>query len=270
MSEAKQFVFKERFSVLRGKRTQLEFAEFLGISRASVSFYEKGDRVPDAIILARIASRCNVSADWLLGLTDNATSDISLKSVCKYMGLSETSIENLRIAKNSYFDNDFVEFVDNFFSSSSFSIFIHNLYHFYCSSIADYIIRLIWSQCIDEPMPECGFIDEKPNGFSQFMDLLNLVIDSDIISPVIRDFIEEDGIFKLSGDESPFKLLHDLFINQNLRDMYSYIAEKSFRSLIDEVDELSDKIKFKLLKNIIIPYFEKEEGDHAEHNKTDK
>ena len=267
MSESKQFVFKERFSILRGKKTQLEFAEFLGISRASVSFYEKGDRVPDAIVLAKIALKCNVSADWLLGLTDNATSDISLKGVCKYMGLSENSIEHLvRIAKDSYYENDFV---DKFFESSSFSVFIHDLYHFYCSSIADYIIKLIWSLCIDEPMPECGFIDEKPNGFSKFIDLLDSVIDSDIINPFIKNFIEEDGIFKLNHDESPFKLLHDLYINQNLRDMYSYIAEKSFRFLMHEVDSWSDDIK-SMLKNTIKTSLMEDGKIHAEHNETDK
>lgn len=50
-----------------------EFAELLGMSRQTVGFYLNGDRIPDALGILRIAEKCNVSADWLLGLSDIAT-----------------------------------------------------------------------------------------------------------------------------------------------------------------------------------------------------
>ena len=61
--------FKDRFAKLRAenKMTQKAFAEFLGIARPTVGFYENGERIPDAQILAQIADRCGVSSDWLLG-----------------------------------------------------------------------------------------------------------------------------------------------------------------------------------------------------------
>lgn len=72
--EEKRFpIFAKRLEELRGKRSQEEFAQFLGVSRPTVSYYESGARVPDAIILRQIAERCGVSADWLVGLADTRT-----------------------------------------------------------------------------------------------------------------------------------------------------------------------------------------------------
>lgn len=92
--------FQGRFNELRqGYKSQKEFAEFLGISRPTVGFYENGDRFPDALALKNIAKKCNVSADWLLGLTDVKTTDADLKAVCEYTGLSEMAIKTLRAMK---------------------------------------------------------------------------------------------------------------------------------------------------------------------------
>ena len=62
-------IFTERFRELQGARSNTEFAEFLGISRQTVGFYWNGDRAPDAVTLTKISEKCNVSSDWLLGLS---------------------------------------------------------------------------------------------------------------------------------------------------------------------------------------------------------
>lgn len=71
MDNIKFPTFAKRFYQLRGDMSQDEFSKYLGISRPTVGFYENGVRVPDAMILLKIAERCNVSADWLLGLSDS-------------------------------------------------------------------------------------------------------------------------------------------------------------------------------------------------------
>lgn len=62
--------FRERFRELQGDMSNTEFAEFLGMSRQTVGFYCNGDRIPDALAVADIAQKCNVSTDWLLGLSE--------------------------------------------------------------------------------------------------------------------------------------------------------------------------------------------------------
>lgn len=89
-------IFADRFRELQGNRSNTEFAAFLEMSRQTVGFYLNGDRIPDALNLRQICKKCNVSADWLIGLTDTRTLDIKLKAVTRYTGLSEKAIEAIR------------------------------------------------------------------------------------------------------------------------------------------------------------------------------
>lgn len=88
-------IFTERFRELQGARSNTEFAEFLGISRQTVGFYWNGDRVPDAITLIKIAKKCEVSADWLLGLSNEKEMNGDLAQAARYTGLPAKSIEIL-------------------------------------------------------------------------------------------------------------------------------------------------------------------------------
>jgi transcriptional regulator with XRE-family HTH domain len=86
--------FCKRFNELRGEKTQAEFAEFLKMSRPTIGFYENGERLPDALALKNIAEKCNVSTDWLLGLSDNK--DSKNAAFGKDLGLSDKAIEKMR------------------------------------------------------------------------------------------------------------------------------------------------------------------------------
>ena len=63
-------VFATRLKELRGKITQGRLGEALGVSRGSVSFYENGERTPDADFLIKASRYFNVSTDYLLGLSE--------------------------------------------------------------------------------------------------------------------------------------------------------------------------------------------------------
>ena len=100
-NEARQMkmpIFAERFNELRGERTQADFAEFLGISRPTVGFYENGERIPDAFILKQIAEKCGVTTDYLVGLRDNKTYEDA--NIGELTGLSDAAIEVLKMAAN--------------------------------------------------------------------------------------------------------------------------------------------------------------------------
>lgn len=88
---------KEKLLELRKsqKMTQIEFANFVGVSSSSIGLYETGERIPDAEILFRIATKCNVSADYLLGISNVKTTEPKPKSICEYTGLSEAAINEL-------------------------------------------------------------------------------------------------------------------------------------------------------------------------------
>jgi transcriptional regulator with XRE-family HTH domain len=101
--------FAQRFSSLRSGKTQSEFAELLGISRPTVGFYESGERIPDAITLGRIARICNVSADWLIGLSDVKSVERNIQVAAATLGISGKAAENLaRISTEAEDDNLFI------------------------------------------------------------------------------------------------------------------------------------------------------------------
>lgn len=52
---------------------QEEFAQKIGISRASLSYYENGTRTPDISILTKIYEATGASIYYLLGITDSIT-----------------------------------------------------------------------------------------------------------------------------------------------------------------------------------------------------
>lgn len=92
-------MFRDRFELLRQERdlSNTDFAKFLEMSRQTVGFYLNGERVPDALTLIKIAEKCNVSSDYLIGLTDIRSPDLNIQAVSKETGLSEKCLEALRI-----------------------------------------------------------------------------------------------------------------------------------------------------------------------------
>lgn len=68
-------VFSRRLRELRGlsEMSQGEAAKSIGVTKSSMSLYECGVNLPDAEKIAAIARLYNVSADYLLGLSDFRT-----------------------------------------------------------------------------------------------------------------------------------------------------------------------------------------------------
>ena len=93
-------VFSERLTQLREDRglKRQEVADALEISRASLEYYEKGQRKPDIEVAARIAKYYGVSTDYLVGVSAaqvTASVNETLKTVCDYLGISEASAEQV-------------------------------------------------------------------------------------------------------------------------------------------------------------------------------
>lgn len=93
--------FHAAFLDLMGDMTLQEFADKLGMSRATVGFYAAGKRIPDALGIKTIAEKCNVSADWLLGLSEIKSQESDIRATCKTTGFSEKAVETLNILKSS-------------------------------------------------------------------------------------------------------------------------------------------------------------------------
>lgn len=87
--------FRENLNKLMGELSVTEFAQKIGLSRQTVGFYLNGDRIPDCETLVQICSKCDVSANWLLGLSNVKNPDSSIAAITRSTGLSEQSVERL-------------------------------------------------------------------------------------------------------------------------------------------------------------------------------
>lgn len=96
-------IFAARLKELRDQKgqTQEQFAkslsELYGVStsRGSISFYEKAERTADVEFVAAVAKYCNVSTDYLVGITESRTIDTNIKSICEATGLKEEIVKGL-------------------------------------------------------------------------------------------------------------------------------------------------------------------------------
>lgn len=88
-------VFRERLRQLMGEMSVTEFANTIGLSRQTLGFYLNGNRIPDCEMLVQICNKCNVSANWLLGLSDTKSLDTNVAAVMQYTGLTEDNVNYL-------------------------------------------------------------------------------------------------------------------------------------------------------------------------------
>ncbi len=90
-------IFAKRLIKLREERgiSQQELADVLGITRQSLSLYEKSERTINIELLGKIATHLKVTTDYLLGLTNTQTIDADERAVCDYTGLSDASLHNI-------------------------------------------------------------------------------------------------------------------------------------------------------------------------------
>lgn len=103
--EARFPIFQERFLKERQRRelSQADFAVFLGLSRPTIGFYENGERLPDALTLKKIAEKCEVTSDYLLGLSINSKPENA--DIGKRLGLSDTAIHILELHNTTGVDS---------------------------------------------------------------------------------------------------------------------------------------------------------------------
>ena len=96
--------FCERFKALRKETglSQEAMAKYLGISRVSLTYYEKADqengRLPDAENLIAICDKLNCSADYLLGFTNERSGSASMfEKIDVLTALNSIGISNSHI-----------------------------------------------------------------------------------------------------------------------------------------------------------------------------
>lgn len=138
---------------------QKELAKKIGVNDNVISYWCSGSRTPNTQQIIQICNVLGVSADYLLGLTDVATTDKDLQYICDYTGLDEKAIQKLRLytqGADSFFVNPTNEYknlinvqktvINNFLNSRCFD---------------DLTTRFTTQQSINEDV--CNILNEIKN-----------------------------------------------------------------------------------------------------------
>ena len=104
--------FARRLEKLRKEAdlSQTQLAEALGVSRGSVSYYEKDERTAGIDFLIAAANYFNVPSDWLLGLTNTRESENV--NIGERTGLSDEAIDVLHKSRASAIADGFYPYCD--------------------------------------------------------------------------------------------------------------------------------------------------------------
>lgn len=134
--ETSQKVFPMRLTSLMVERNinQPQLADVLGVRRQTISNYANGQSSPDWETLVKIALFFNVSADYLLGLREDPTTDRDVQFVSDYTGLAAEAVETMH--RFAFMHNNFLysHWLENFglfitFFYESFLVEMDSLRH---------------------------------------------------------------------------------------------------------------------------------------------
>lgn len=109
--------FSKRLREIRKKSglSQEKLAKELEISKSALSYYEKGERIPDIVFLDKVCIYYNVSFDYLMGYSNAMNPKVA--SIVDETGLSEEAV-NILIEE---FDNDYISnILDKLIKSKNF------------------------------------------------------------------------------------------------------------------------------------------------------
>lgn len=166
-------IFKRRLKELRGDTKQQEVANAIGISRATLGYYENGDRKPDIEVLARIAEYFHVSCDYLLGFTDVKTPNEEVQNISNLTGLNEHSAsflaDNYKLSIQKT-DDPFeaeptiaqllIKTLDALLSEQT-DLLSHIIYYLYCNFDYFYDDYCFKDESLYRHITELGLFDKK-------------------------------------------------------------------------------------------------------------
>lgn len=198
-------IFASRIKELRGTKTLQEVANEIGITRVALGYYEKGERKPDIEILHRIATYYQVSCDYLLGLSDVKTPDISIKEICQKTGLSEHATQKLYYYNSNPGFNRCINALNLMFNSQNFE---NALYH-----IPDYMEKVKIDEILRKQRKE------------RQIEVANLYADQD-----------PHKAYNWPYADNLEKNFHE---NETSMYLQEYIVDKNFRYVIRELERIS-------------------------------
>lgn len=124
-TKCKNIILIDRLKKLIDTKTREEIASGIGCDISTVTKHYTEDRTVTTDYLVKYAQYFHVSTDYLLGLSDVATTDKDIQFICDYTGLNQNTIESLHmkmIQSSLKSDIDFINYFITYGSTINFSV----------------------------------------------------------------------------------------------------------------------------------------------------
>lgn len=210
------------------KVTQADIAEILSISKANYACYETGETIPPIDKIIKLAEYYNVSTDYLLGLSDAKTNDITETAICEYLNLD---IETVRALHDSAGDKKLHIVIDFLFKEEELLKLITQ----YAWSILPKLIETTkYQYLIYEDLPY--LMKHEHEAFSDLIyhlqsfceNFYNLCKEHEVeCDPIIRDYaarnIDANRVIRIMTElDADAPILHELFRSYDSKKLEEY------------------------------------------------
>lgn len=183
--------------------TQSQLGVILNCDRTRIADIERGRSNPTLEDIKILKEYFNVSADYLLGLSDAATNDKDLQFICDYTGLSANAVKVLLMYTN-YTDNEFSKILSQLIEGAEESPYDHFL---------EIVGEFPEQRVIDLSKEEEEFQKKTRNDLlKDIVKFVNYEIDKE-------RFFSVDYWGNIEKDETPFSELRKIISNKEIFDM---------------------------------------------------
>lgn len=176
--------------------TQAEFADELGVSRGSIGYYEKNERVPDINFLFNVAQKFNLPFDYLMG--ESASFLHERTAISEILCLSDRAIENIIEL------DDFEQILSRIFEHCEFNQLFCRINYFVTESSQDEPDKLFDEFC----------------AFSVSRHFLNILMD-------IKEEFRKNAPLSKQNEMSEEEI-------SRVRQLYENSLEKKYRDYIEK------------------------------------
>lgn len=193
---------------------QKDLAKELDVTDNTVSYWCNGTRTPNTDQIIQIARVLNISSDYLLGLSDVAITDINIKAICEYTGLSSEAVNKIHRTKEEDAD---IMLLDRILKDEGFYILIDTM-----------------QQIIDK-------YDESIYIGSVVLDTLKSIPN---IKDIFTDYCEGINLrgkwFNNAIGEENYKKIEDAIGSETIPYLRNYVARKSNRHSQKRAKEMEE------------------------------
>lgn len=207
-------------------QTQTEVAEAVGISRAALSYYEKGERSIDTDILYELAKYYGVSIDYLFGLSDKITPSRSADDVdeLNQLGFSFDVIEEF------WNNSDFVYLLNDIISHEKFRTFKeltfetrYSLYEDYDRKYRSFLVSHLLYEIITDIFKD--WYDDNPSRPLAVKEVSKTNLDKEIKKFIYEKNILHDLLMLNEPGKMKEQFNNDEFYDF-ITDLLSYLFKK--------------------------------------------